>query len=63
MVPFRMRGSQRTAWEDDQVVLSGLSEEVGGWGEGAGCWEGGREEEVSWWWDWIGWDGMGWDRL
>lgn len=43
MVPFRMRGAQRAAGKDDEMVLSGLSEEVGGWG----WWRGeGREEEV-----------------
>jgi len=53
MVPFRMRGAQRAAGKDDEMVLSGLSEEVGGRGEGAGAWWGwgwwrseGREEEV-----------------
>lgn len=51
MVPFRMRRAQRAAGADDEVVLSGVSEAVGGWGEGAGaCWgwgwwlEGGEEE-------------------
>jgi len=44
MVPFRVRGSQRAAGADDEVVLSGVSEAVGGWGEGAGAWCG-----RGWW--------------